>query len=187
MCLQYDSAPYLAEASSYLFTQTRFDSIMYGCLASMILYVSNTRNYNKVLSNKWVFTGALLVQVMCLVVRDPMFRNTIRYSLQGMSLFILIPAIVNIKVYQPINNFFSNKALVFIGKLSYSVYLMHMLAVNSLMFIKTGGHTILYIAAVTALTLALSLCSYYIIEKPLGKLRKKLKPKAVSPAFAAKL
>ncbi|MCJ8208241.1 acyltransferase [Mucilaginibacter sp. RS28] len=173
----YQGQPDLAEANTYLLTHNRFDSILYGCLASVIQYSSSSKSYEKVLSNKLVFIVALAVQLLCLVVRDATFRNTLRYSLQGLSLFILVPAIVNINAYHWLKEIFSNKALVFIGKLSYSIYLMHMLAVNALMPIKTAGHTILYILAVTGVTLTLSLSSYYLVEKPLGKLRKRLKPK----------
>ena len=178
----YSSSADLSEAYCYLLTHTRFDSILFGCLASIILYSKRTRIYESVLSSKLAFAVALLVQIGCLVIRDPMFRNTLRYTLQGVSLFILIPAIVNIKSYQWLNQLLSAKPIVWVGRLSYSIYLMHMMAVNYLLFIKNNGHAALYYLAVTAATVALASASYYTIEKPLGKLRKKLRPKVVLQA-----
>lgn len=175
--MMYRNNQDLADAYTYLLTHTRFDSIIYGCLASVVQYISSAKNYQKLLSNKWLFALALIVQLGCLGFRNADFRNTLRYSLQGLSLFILVPAIVNSVSYSGIKAFFANKAIVYIGKLSYSIYLTHMLAVNSLMFIKNNGHNMLYMVAVTMLTMLLSMTSYYLVEKPLGRLRKKLKPK----------
>lgn len=169
----------LADAYCYLMTHTRFDAILFGCLASVLLYSKSSALYRTVLSNKLVFIAALLVQLLCLVLRNDLFRNTLRYTLQGMSLFILVPAIVNINSYQWINKLLSGRIIVWIGRLSYSIYLMHMMPVNYLAFLKSGGHAGLYYTAVAGATILIASFSYYVIEKPLGKLRKRLRPKAV--------
>ena len=175
----------LAEWYCYLLTHTRFDSILYGCLASMILYLDKNEKFISFITNKPTFIGALLIIAACLVIRNTEFRNTLRYSLEGIALLVIVPAIVNVKSYKGINQLFSNKVIVFIGKLSYSIYLFHPFAIMICSSIKADGHKALFIVAAVALTAVFSNFSYYIIEKPLGKIRKKLRPAAIKPKSLA--
>jgi peptidoglycan/LPS O-acetylase OafA/YrhL len=127
--------------------------------------------YIKILSNKALFVAALALQVFCLVYRDIEFRNTLRYSLQSISLLIIVPAIVNVTDYHKIKQVFSNSVLVYIGKLSYSIYLMHMIAIDLLDPIKASIHITFYYLGVTLLTMLLAMFSYYTVEEPFIKLR----------------
>ncbi|WP_345951711.1 acyltransferase [Mucilaginibacter sp. PAMB04274] len=175
--MMYGSTGDITERYTYLLTHTRFDSIIYGCLASVLLHIYNSAVYVKIISNKWVFAAAALTIVACLVVRNGAFRNTIRYSIQGLSLLVVIPAVVNIPIYQNLRTLLSNRALVFVGKLSYSIYLTHMTAIGSLAFIRKNGHPLLFYVLVILLTAALSVFSYQFIEKPFAKLRTRYRAK----------
>ncbi len=166
----------MTERYCYVLTHTRFDSILYGCLSSLVFKVYGTKTYQAILSNKLIFTTALMVLVSCLLFRNATFRNSIRYSLQGIALFIIVPAIINMEPYARVKTILCNRIIVFIGKLSYSIYLMHMIALTSLVFIKTSGHLFLYFLAATLLTAILSLFSFYFIEMPFNKLRIKFRP-----------
>jgi peptidoglycan/LPS O-acetylase OafA/YrhL len=172
-----------AEWYCYLLTQCRFDSILYGCLASLFLYLDTKGRYIAVISNKMTFIGALLIIGLCLLIRNDVFRNTLRFSLQGISLFVLVPAIVNIGSYKNVNMLLSNKVIVFIGKLSYSIYLFHELAIIIVSPLQANGHNVLFILAAAGLTGLFAMASYYIIERPLGKIRKRLRPMDVTTKF----
>jgi len=172
----YGNSGDIIERYTYCLTHTRFDSIMYGCLASLLLHLTHSGSFAKVLADKRVFIIALVAIVGCLFYRNEFFRNTLRYSVQGLSLFIIVPAIINIKAYEPLKKILSSAFLVWIGRLSYAIYLMHMIAISALSFLREGGHTVLFYVAVTVLTAFLSISCHYCIEKPFAGLRKRFKP-----------
>lgn len=166
----------IIERYTYCLTHTRFDSIMYGCLASLLLHLNTSASFARILADKRLFALALATIVGCLFYRNEFFRNALRYSVQGLALFIIVPAIINIKAYQPLKNFLSSGVLVWIGRLSYAIYLTHMIAVSALSFLREGGHPILFYLAVTVLTAILSVSCHYLIEKPFARWRKRFKP-----------
>lgn len=172
----YGNSGDITERYTYCLTHTRFDSIMYGCLGSLLLHLKTSHTYVKILADKKFFALALLAIVVCLLYRNEFFRNTLRYSVQGISLLIIVPAIVNIKSYGPLKNILSSAVLVWIGRLSYAIYLTHMIAISGLSFLREGGHPILFYIAVTVSTAVLAVSCHYLIEKPFARLRKRFKP-----------
>lgn len=185
--IHYGSSGDVTERYTYVLTHTRFDSIIYGCLGSILLYLPYNNTYQKIIKNKSLFVIALIVQLICLLVRNDAFRNTIRYSLQGMSFLVLIPAIHHISSYQTLQKWLSNKTLTFIGKLSYSIYLTHMIPIGLLSFIKDNNHPILFYLSVTIATALISLFCYYTIEKPLAKFRVRYRPNENIQTTSSKL
>lgn len=155
----------------YFSTHTRLDSIIWGCLASVLLFRVESATYIKLVQNKWAIAIALLALLLSVAIRNELFRQTLLYSFQGLGLFIIVPAI-GMASNPIVKNILSSKALIFIGKISYSLYLFHWIA------IKLGNH---YFEEWSwnwqlffwPLTLALSLGSYYFVEKPFVQLRKK--------------
>lgn len=172
----YGSSGDIIERYTYCLTHTRFDSIMYGCLAGLLLHLNASGSFIKVLADKKIFAVALAAIVGCFFYRNEFFRNTLRYSVQGLALFIIVPAIINIKAYEPLKRFLSSAILVWIGRLSYAIYLTHMIAISTLSFLREGGHAILFYIGVTVLTALLSVSCHYLIEKPFARLRKRFKP-----------
>ena len=171
--LWYDYSAAVTERYCYTLSHTRFDSIIYGCISSVLLYSFRSSLYIKALSNKTLFIVAIITLIGCLVFRDTTFRNTVRYTLQGLSLFILIPAIINTPLYPKIKSFFSGKLIVLVGKLSYSIYLMHMIAITVVSnFCGTEKFVVFYLAVIF-LTAVLALFSYFIVEKYTLKFRKR--------------
>lgn len=113
---------------TYSSTDTRIDSILYGCILALSLNPFKSESYDFIYNNrllfKLLFFSALVVLLVTLFIRNDYFRETYRYSLQGASLFFIFSFVV-----------FSKKGLVFkilslpllvkIGKYSYSIYLFH--------------------------------------------------------------
>ncbi|MFD2966740.1 acyltransferase family protein [Sphingobacterium bambusae] len=165
--------PKLYEKYNYSLTHTRIDSILYGSLLAYLLFKdSRGEKILEFLQKKWLLVLSLAVLLFTFVYREDSFRETYRYTLQGI---FLTPVIV-FAVYgdQSLLNklFFTNKVFVYIGKLSYSIYLFHWLAIPlaTLYFTKFGLQWQLFVLAVT---ISLSLFSYYRVEMPFVKLRKK--------------
>jgi peptidoglycan/LPS O-acetylase OafA/YrhL len=166
---------------TYSLTHCRFDSILYGCLTSILINSDYSNKFFKIISSRPVYISSLILFCILFVIRDEFFKQTIRFSLQGICFIILIPGIIYSK--SSLNRFFSLKALLFIGKLSYSIYLFHY-AVIEMMRDYSFQSPFIYIIVNLTLSTALSLGSYYFIEIPMMSFRKRYgsNVKAESPA-----
>ena len=112
---------------TYLCSDTRIDSILFGCaLAVWNNPVCGDGSDNPRLLRFWRYSaplGALLL-VATISVRNTLFRDTIRYTLQGIALTPIFVAAIRWPdwcVFRPLNW----KPVRFIGTLSYSLYLLH--------------------------------------------------------------
>ncbi len=155
---------------TYFATDTRADSILYGCLLSLILASQNGAKWIEFCARPSVFITGIMLLLFCFLFRHPLFRETFRYSLQGIGLLIVIPAILFHSRYTLFKKILQTPVLVLLGKLSYSLYLQHWLVIiMTSYFVKEMSFTWYLIAL--PLTLALAYFSYYHIEKPVLYLR----------------
>lgn len=158
---------------NYSLTHTRIDSIFYGSFLAYLLFkVQASGKIFRFLSNKAVLIISLLILAITFIYRDNSFRETWRYTIQG----IFLAPVITVAIYGGKSIFdqlfLSNRVFVFIGRLSYSIYLFHWLAIPlaTLYFPKFGLQWQLFVFIVT---IGLSLFSYYKVEMPFVKLRKK--------------
>lgn len=159
---------------TYATTDSRLDSIMYGCLLSMMLHVwPNHKNWDKLIGFV-PLALATLVMLSTFLFRDFGFRETFRYSLQGMGLFVMV---LNLMFWKPLSTVvkgLENSVAQWIGRVSYGVYLWHI----PFMMVASDylGMTLAqpdYILFVVGATFIMTSISYYGMEKPIVKLRKK--------------
>lgn len=160
----------------YFSTHTRLDSIIWGCLAALLLFGIESKSYEQFLLKPWVFGLGLLLLLLSVAIRNEVFRQTLLYSFQGIGLFFIIPAI-GLFPNPRIKNILSHPAMIFVGKISYSLYLFHWIVA------KLGNHYFTewswqWQLFFWPLTLLLSIGSYYCIEQPFVGLRKKYGSKA---------
>jgi peptidoglycan/LPS O-acetylase OafA/YrhL len=111
---------------TYYATDTRIDSILFGCILATSWDEINAR-WKHFEGNPakfgLLFLGCILLAVS-LVVRDARFRETIRYSIQGIALMPLF--LYSIKNYDgPVFSALNWNVLNRIGIYSYSIYLSH--------------------------------------------------------------
>jgi peptidoglycan/LPS O-acetylase OafA/YrhL len=161
---------------TYCATDTRIDSILFGCALAMWgnpqLDPTNTRE------NTWKY---LLLPVACaglLVsfgVSNPVFLSTVRYTLQGLCLIPVFVVAIRYPTWGPMR-LLNTRLLGWIGLLSYSLYLIHLMVLK--ITYTLFGHSIWIILCVgwTA-AIAASAAIYYAIERPTGRLRKRLHAK----------
>jgi len=163
-----------SEIRIYYATDTRIDSIAYGCLLAIAKNPMNHLIKNQNLSAKHfiiLFFSACLI-LISLLIRDDNFRNTFRYSLQGIALMpIFFFAIQkhNHLFFRPLGS----KLLVKIGQLSYSIYLVHHILIYLINKYIVGVSNL----AVFFIIFFLSTIYAYIldrhIESPIRKLKSK--------------
>jgi peptidoglycan/LPS O-acetylase OafA/YrhL len=159
---------------TYLGTDARFDSILFGCVFAIV--------GNPVLDDplhrwflqrmKWLLPLCLGVLLGTFLVRDESFRETLRYTLQGLALVPLFIAAIHYQKSWPV--IFLNLPVVrFLGVLSYALYLCHFIIMESIGSVWTSSPVL---ASVVSLACALCFAAlvHYWIERPCAKIRKRL-------------
>jgi peptidoglycan/LPS O-acetylase OafA/YrhL len=156
---------------TYFGTDTRFDELLVGCLAGT-LFVSRRKEQA---GSRWLMLatlGAGLFLGYRVFKRNPWTFWTVRTTLT------LVAVATTVVIYTCVTGSFpllkrtlSIKALVFVGAISYSLYLWHVPA--DVLLREVAGLTSWQLAASEfALTFAAACASYYLVERPFLKRRK---------------
>lgn len=157
-------------ARVYMGTDTRIDSIAYGALLAIGLRSSKSRRFIDLLDSRRTIVASTLLLLFTFVYRDAYFRETLRYTVQGLALMPLVYSVVFSPKLVKIRSRFENRTLVYVGKLSYSLYLYHWLGKIAADMVATPyGAQWLFIAIPIAVLG--STFSYHGIERPMLKIR----------------
>src|SRR5206468_4098751 len=78
---------------TYMATDSRLDSIAYGCIGAFLLWRLNIAAAINVRWLKMALPLGLAILLAATAVRSPMFRETARYSLQGIGLLLFVLAL----------------------------------------------------------------------------------------------
>jgi len=162
---------------TYVASEARFDSIVYGVA---LAYAMQHRPLP--ISNPIAFVTAGLgggLLLLSLLIRNPEFRETARYSVQGMGLLLVFAALYNATVWDWVIRIFEVPALKRVGVLSYAAYLWHKeypyLVEKLAGFSRDDFHgaaKVAYIALGIAFALAVAEISYRFVAKPCQRLRR---------------
>jgi peptidoglycan/LPS O-acetylase OafA/YrhL len=169
------SDPEISLSYAYRCTDTRLDSIMFGC---MLALVGNPYLDGKWLSDKfWCYVAtplALLALLPTFLIRDEVFRQTFRYTMQSLALFPLFIAAVR-NPRHPMFAWLNWPSVKFLGVLSYSLYLVHLvIAFNVARDLPALPHLLRGTLSV-AISVALALVMYRLIEVPLAGVRRRIR------------
>jgi peptidoglycan/LPS O-acetylase OafA/YrhL len=157
----------------YIATHTRIDSIIGGCIAALLIYKYDNKKYLKLLHSYWSIIIGMIIIIFSLFFRNIMFRESIRYSIQSLAFLFIVPAI-GVNAESPfLKRIFENKPIILIGRLSYSLYLFHWVAIT-LAGCYFAEFSVGWFVSTMIVTVILTMFSYYLIERPLVSLRKKL-------------
>lgn len=169
---------------TYIATDTRMDSILFGCVLAIWC--------NPVLDPRWVSDRLLkyvLLPVSCLVLiatffaPEPVVTESFRYTIQGLALAPVFTAAMLFPTWGPFR-LLNLPAVRFMGLLSYSLYLMHEIAIYNLYPRIHANHAV-QATVVLAVCVALASAIYVLIERPCARLRGRLSYRAyASPTIA---
>lgn len=158
----------------YRATDTRMDSLLYGCILG--LWLNPVLDRTEHIVSRRAAAGLICVGAALLLVsfayREPVFRETLRYSLQGIGLFALFFCAVRHHDW-PLFAWLDSSPMRALGLISYTFYLVHIPCL-----VVVGRHTNLStpVRAVVGfcLTLLISAMMYYFVERHLATLRRRL-------------
>jgi peptidoglycan/LPS O-acetylase OafA/YrhL len=159
---------------TYYATDTRFDSILFGCVFAIIASpILRDPLHGWILKQvKWLLPLCVLVLLGTFLDRAEGFRDTLRYSLQGLALIPLFIAAIHYQKAWPV--VFLNLPFVrFLGVLSYSLYLCHHIFMETIANAWTLN-PVLSGAVSLACALGFATLVHYWIERPCTRIRKRL-------------
>ncbi|WP_051279652.1 acyltransferase family protein [Hellea balneolensis] len=156
---------------NYMMTDARLDSLAWGCLLSVLLHLKgNLKAFRPLLGVIPTLLAGCAI-IASFLIRDEAFRFTLRFTLQGAALFVLILNFYYLRALNIAVNIAEWKWLAWIGKLSYALYLWHV-PVYDLVH-RFSDRSVLSLLITTCISFALAAFSFYIVEKPFMVLRKR--------------
>jgi peptidoglycan/LPS O-acetylase OafA/YrhL len=156
-------------------SDTRFDSLMFGC--ALALYENPALDSSAIREGFWkrlLLPLGLLGLLASFTIREEVFRQTFRYTLQGLSLVPIFVCAVRYPNWWPMRPL-NWRPVAFVGVLSYSLYLMHQVVLSVFYHnLPPYPQAVLTLLALFA-TILLAFVVYELIEKPCAKLRRSLR------------
>jgi peptidoglycan/LPS O-acetylase OafA/YrhL len=120
---------------TYFASDTRIDSIIYGCILAILknpvrdLYRAGAASADTMSAGQWALLAAAVgLLLLTLVYRDVTFRETYRYSLQGLALMPIFYFAVRFSG-NPLFRHLNSPLAVTLGTYSYAIYLIHLVIV----------------------------------------------------------
>jgi peptidoglycan/LPS O-acetylase OafA/YrhL len=167
------------QTRTFIGTDTRIDSLLFGC--ALAVYGNPALDPLGPISEKsWktrLFPVALGVLAACFALGDVIwFRETIRYTLQGLALVPVFVCAVRFPSWGALD-WLSRPAVRLVGALSYSLYLVHDVLLST--FARAGLPTVPRALLGLAASLAVALLIRRFVERPAMRLRKQLLGQAV--------
>ena len=162
---------------TYVASDTRVDSILFGCALAVV--------GNPMLDGpsrvpeagwKWVLLPAgVLALLVSFVWRDPAFRETFRYSLQGVALCPVFVVAMRYPNWPPCR-LLNLRVMSFLGVLSYPLYLVHHVVLGAL---GTQFGPVARAVLALSVSIALAWAIHEVIEKRCARLRRRLEGAAI--------
>jgi peptidoglycan/LPS O-acetylase OafA/YrhL len=159
---------------TYLASDTRMDSMLFGCALAvygnpMLDGVKRDRPTRLELA---LLALGLLGLVLSFAVRSPVFRETARYTLQGICLYPVFSIGIRYPKFGPYR-LLNLRSVRFLGTLSYSLYLVHQVVIA---LVSEHLHASSLVLGVLSLAIALGVSTliWMAIEEPCGRVRKRL-------------
>jgi peptidoglycan/LPS O-acetylase OafA/YrhL len=165
---------------TYLATDTRADSILWGCLFAIGWNPATGNGLPK--AKQWASGYFLAGAAGLYFVRESSarFADTVGYTVEAVSLMLIFTAVISAptSLFGRILNW---RPLAFLGVLSYSLYLIHRLV---LFFVAehTNLSTVPVAAVSFVVSLVLSYVVYRFVEKPMIRLGKSVRFKPMRAA-----
>jgi len=165
---------HVPEARTFFASDTRFDNILYGCLLAI---AANPVMDRPRVSDHWMKclflpagVGLLLVT---LLFRNLAFRETLRYTLQGIAMAPILIAAVRFSEWS-VFRWLNYRWVSFLGVVSYSFYLVHQTVIIAVQQ-QLQWHPVVQGVVAFLVAIAITLALHFAVERPFAKLRKRFR------------
>lgn len=175
------------EARTYMGSDTRVDSILFGCALALSgnPALDGPPRLGDAVWRRVLLPTGLLLLLATFVFRAPAFRESVRYTIQGIALVPVFVVALRWPAWGPfrILNF---RALTFLGILSYPLYLVHYVLLSAFEAVPGAPRG----ALVLALSVGVAWAIHELVEKPCARLRRRVErgsvgvSERVEPALA---
>jgi peptidoglycan/LPS O-acetylase OafA/YrhL len=175
----------VSEDRTYYSSDTRMDSIAYGCLLALMANpMAGALSRDGMSWRQWlILIVGFAALIATLLVRNPAFRETFRYSIQGIA---LLP-VFYFAIRFPKNSVFrhlNTPWIVKLGVYSYFIYLIHFVIIRVLVTYTGGPLGNPFV--VFAIALALSVGYAVIIDRFVDPYFRELRRRAHGASIAAR-
>ena len=152
-------------------THTRIDSILFG--AMLACWNNPVIDARDRMPGRWAsYAIGVLLLAVTFIYRDESFRQTLRYSIQGIALFLLFNAAIRDAGFA--RRILDSKPMKIVALLSYTLYLVHSIMVHvARSWVDTIG-VVPAMAAALAISFLIAGGVYWAIERPLSVWRRKV-------------
>ena len=156
---------------NYSWTHTRIDAILFGCCLGLWNnpVIPDDRAWRP---RAWHVAAGLVVILGTLAVRDPAFRESLRYTLQSAALFVPFAYLLHGEGW--VVRLLASRPMRQLGLWSYSFYLAHMTVVALVLHLRPGLHGLGLMLAALPATLLWSWAMDSLVERPCARLRRRL-------------
>lgn len=178
----------VGEDRTYMGSDARVDSILFGCALALSgnPVLDGPSRISEVGWKYVLLPAGLLVLLLTFVDRSPGFRETFRYTLQGVALspvFVVAVRYPRWGLFRILNL----RVMTFLGVLSFPLYLVHHVLLRGLAHLTLGAPARAVLAL--GLSIAAAWLIHVLVEKPCARLRRRLSAAAAGaparPAIAA--
>jgi peptidoglycan/LPS O-acetylase OafA/YrhL len=118
--------------------------------------------------------AALVALLMCSLFQGAVFRETWYFSVQGAALTLVFIAAVRFHAW-PLFRFLNWRPVIFVGTLSYSLYLVHDVLLHAAASLSPHSHAWQRAVISLAASIIVAWTIYMLVERPCARLRKRLK------------
>lgn len=173
---------------TYVTTDARCDSLLMGCALAVAgnPMLDSEPGSARAPSTRLLaaLAGGLGLLLVSFLIRNDGFRETARYTLQGVGLYAVFYCAIRFPYWGPFR-FLQLRFMGFLGKLSYSLYLVHQVVIALLIgWLPTG----LLVRGVLSFggSLLIAWLIWTSVEKPALRMRRRLEvTKTIAPAATA--
>lgn len=162
----------------YRATDCRIDSMLYGCI--LALCANPVLDPRPQRSTRWdlpMLAASMALLLVTLLVRNEVFRETLRYSLQGLALMPVFYLAISRPDWWPFK-WLNTGPMRWIGTLSYTIYLCQLIMIAIVWRLWPQWPAMVQYAMMAALTLLYSMAMYRFVEKPCGRMRARIHDRA---------
>jgi peptidoglycan/LPS O-acetylase OafA/YrhL len=167
------------ETRIYLATDTRIDSILFGCILALISKgLATGETAKQMVWRDWLLLiGAVALVVLTIAIRSFVFRETVRYTIQGLALipiFYFATRFPSVWPFRILNHRYMTK----IGDWSYAIYLLHYVVALHISknYPELFHNTLATLVLVMTVSIAFAITIDQLIDPYFRRLRSELRP-----------